>query len=42
MQLLARINAGGTTVLMATHEAGFVDQMQRRVIELRDGEMVRG
>ncbi len=41
MQLLARINADGTTVLMATHEAGFVDQMQRRVIELRDGEMVR-
>ena len=41
MQLLARINAGGTTVLMATHEAGFVDQMRRRVIELRDGVMVR-
>ncbi|MEJ1092527.1 cell division ATP-binding protein FtsE [Microbacterium istanbulense] len=41
MQLLARINAGGTTVVMATHEAGFVDQMQRRVIELSDGEMVR-
>jgi cell division transport system ATP-binding protein len=41
MQLLARINAGGTTVLMATHEAGFVDQMQRRVIELSDGVMVR-
>ncbi|MEV4667871.1 cell division ATP-binding protein FtsE [Microbacterium sp. LWO12-1.2] len=41
MQLLARINAGGTTVLMATHEAAFVDQMQRRVIELSDGEMVR-
>jgi cell division transport system ATP-binding protein len=41
MQLLARINAGGTTILMATHEAGFVDQMQRRVIELRDGELVR-
>ncbi|MDQ1206638.1 cell division ATP-binding protein FtsE [Microbacterium sp. SORGH_AS_0862] len=41
MQLLARINAGGTTVVMATHEAGFVDQMQRRVIELRSGEMVR-
>lgn len=41
MQLLARINAGGTTVLMATHEAAFVDQMQRRVIELRDGELVR-
>jgi cell division transport system ATP-binding protein len=41
MQLLARINAGGTTVVMATHEAGFVDQMQRRVIELSLGEMVR-
>jgi cell division transport system ATP-binding protein len=26
---------------MATHEAGFVDQMQRRVIELSYGEMVR-
>jgi cell division transport system ATP-binding protein len=41
MQLLARINASGTTVVMATHEAGFVDQMQRRVIELRHGVMVR-
>src|SRR5690349_9943675 len=41
MQLLARINGGGTTVVMATHEAGFVDQMQRRVIELKNGEMVR-
>ena len=41
MQLLARINAGGTTVVMATHEAGFVDQMKRRVIELRGGVMVR-
>jgi cell division transport system ATP-binding protein len=41
MQLLTRINAGGTTVLMATHEAAFVDQMQRRVIELKGGEMVR-
>ncbi|MDE0545643.1 cell division ATP-binding protein FtsE [Microbacterium sp. C7(2022)] len=41
MQLLARINASGTTVVMATHEAGFVDQMQRRVIELRHGVLVR-
>ncbi|MGC5170944.1 cell division ATP-binding protein FtsE [Microbacterium sp. DT81.1] len=41
MQLLARISAGGTTILMATHEAGFVNQMQRRVIELSDGQMVR-
>ena len=41
MQLLSRINAGGTTVVMATHEAGFVDQMQRRVIELRGGKIMR-
>lgn len=41
MQLFARINAGGTTVVMATHEAAFVDQMKRRVIQLADGEIVR-
>ncbi|MFC7789324.1 cell division ATP-binding protein FtsE [Microbacterium sp. MAHUQ-60] len=41
MQLLTRINAGGTTVVMATHEAAFVDQMQRRVIELKEGVLVR-
>ncbi|MEO8906723.1 MAG: cell division ATP-binding protein FtsE [Microbacteriaceae bacterium] len=41
MAVLERINAGGTTVLMATHEAGIVDQMQRRVIELVEGEIVR-
>ncbi|MDJ0378569.1 cell division ATP-binding protein FtsE [Cryobacterium sp. PH31-L1] len=41
MSLLASINAGGTTVIMATHEAGIVDKMQRRVIELVNGEIVR-
>jgi cell division transport system ATP-binding protein len=41
MALLERINAGGTTVMMATHEAGIVDQMQRRVIELVSGQIVR-
>lgn len=41
MRLLARINANGTTVVMATHEAGFVDQMKRRVIELKHGELMR-
>lgn len=41
MTLLERINASGTTVVMATHEAGIVDQMQRRVIELSSGEIVR-
>ncbi len=41
MTLLATINANGTTVLMATHEAGIVDQMKRRVIELVSGQIVR-
>lgn len=41
MTLLERINAGGTTVMMATHEAAIVDQMQRRVLELSAGTIVR-
>src|SRR3954466_11556359 len=41
MTLLAAINANGTTVLMATHDVGIVDQMQRRVIELVSGQIVR-
>ncbi len=34
MTLLSTVNANGTTVLMATHDSGIVDQMKRRVIEL--------
>jgi len=41
MTLLERINLGGTTVLMATHDAGIVDQMKRRVVELSSGQIVR-
>lgn len=41
MAVLERINAGGTTVLMATHEAAIVDQMKRRVIELVGGQIIR-
>lgn len=41
MQLLRAINASGTTVVMATHEATFVDIMQQRVIELSQGVVVR-
>lgn len=41
MQLLRAINAAGTTVIMATHEAVFVDIMQQRVIELAQGAVVR-
>ncbi|RMB60040.1 cell division ATP-binding protein FtsE [Tessaracoccus antarcticus] len=41
MKLLDRINRTGTTVIMATHDSSIVDQMRRRVLELRDGELVR-
>ena len=41
MQLLERINRGGTTVLMATHEYTIVDAMRSRVIELADGVVLR-
>src|SRR5690606_646070 len=41
MALLERINLGGTTILMATHDAGIVDKMKRRVIELSAGRIMR-
>jgi cell division transport system ATP-binding protein len=41
MQLLYRINRTGTTVVVATHDASMVDQMRRRVIEVRKGRIVR-
>ena len=34
MRLLDQINKAGTTVIMATHDAGIVDQMRKRVIEI--------
>jgi cell division transport system ATP-binding protein len=41
MNVLSRINASGTTVIMATHDSGIVNQMQRRVIEIAGGRVVR-
>lgn len=41
MKLLDRINRTDTTVLMATHDSSIVDQMRKRVLELREGELVR-
>jgi len=41
MRLLDRINRTGTTVVMATHDDEIVDQMRKRVIELKSGELVR-
>ncbi|WP_338155647.1 hypothetical protein [Arsenicicoccus piscis] len=39
--LLAQINRRGTTVVMATHDDEIVNAMQRRVVELREGRVVR-
>ncbi len=41
MKLLERINKTGTTVVMATHDVGIVDEMRRRVIQLEHGHLVR-
>ena len=41
VQLLDRIHRGGTTVVMATHDVDIVDQLRKRVVELKDGEMIR-
>lgn len=41
MKLLDRINREGTTVVMATHDSGIVDQMRKRVIELDAGHVIR-
>jgi cell division transport system ATP-binding protein len=41
MQLIYRINRTGTTVVVATHDSEMVDKMRRRVIELREGRIIR-
>ncbi len=41
MRILDRINRTGTTVVMATHDHAIVDAMQRRVIALDRGRVIR-
>jgi cell division transport system ATP-binding protein len=41
MRLLDQINKAGTTVIMATHDAGIVDQMRKRVSEITGGTIIR-
>ncbi len=41
MALIERINLAGTTVIMATHDRGIVDRLKKRVVELKDGEIIR-
>ncbi|HEV2952901.1 MAG TPA: cell division ATP-binding protein FtsE [Candidatus Dormibacteraeota bacterium] len=41
MQLLMRINAGGATVVMATHNREIVDMLRRRVVAIEHGRVAR-
>jgi cell division transport system ATP-binding protein len=41
VRLLDRINRTGTTIVMATHDEGIVDQLLKRVVELDEGDLVR-
>ena len=41
MDLLIDINKAGTTVMMATHAKEIVDSMQRRVVAIERGQIVR-
>ncbi len=40
MNLLAKINSKGKTVIVVTHEKNIVDYFQKRVITIRDGHVV--
>jgi len=40
MDLLQRINAKGTTVVVATHNQAVVDRMRKRVVRLENGRIV--
>ena len=41
MDIFKRINAAGTTIVMATHDKNIGDTMQRRVVAIEDGKIVR-
>lgn len=41
MELLDDINKRGTTIVMATHAKDIVDMMQKRVVTLRRGQVIR-
>jgi len=41
MQIFKKINESGTTILMVTHDRPVVDAMQRRVIAIEQGQIIR-
>ena len=41
MQIFEKINEGGTTILMVTHDQHVVDSMQKRVVAIEKGTIIR-
>lgn len=41
IQLLVKINSMGTTILLASHNKSIVDKLNRRVLELEEGRLIR-
>lgn len=41
VQILRKINDLGTTVIMTTHNKGVIDEIERRVITMDDGRIIR-
>jgi cell division transport system ATP-binding protein len=41
MKIFTEINRRGTTLLMVTHDRAIVDMMKKRVIELKNGKIIR-
>ena len=41
MKLLSQINVRGTTIVMVTHAKDIVNRMNKRVIAIEDGKIVR-
>lgn len=40
MKILDKVNKGGTTIIMATHNSEIVDTLNKRVIRLEDGHII--
>ena len=41
MRIFSEINESGTTIVMATHDKEIVDNMEKRVIAIEKGSIVR-
>lgn len=41
IQILKKINDLGTTIILTTHNKGIIDNLQKRVITMEDGKIIR-